>query len=103
MNALRFLQTVQRAKDYPDCYYVEGFALSKIGAWLPHAWIAAASLNVIDLTWDEPESHQYFGVKFTDRQHARVFLSKGDGIDSLFSMGVPANIEAVLMTSADTA
>ncbi|GBG14820.1 pilus assembly protein PilM [Novimethylophilus kurashikiensis] len=45
-----------------DLIYVEGVALRLIP--VPHAWLVTLDGDVIDPTWQSPETCQYFGLAF---------------------------------------
>ncbi|MBP2477693.1 hypothetical protein JOF53_006565 [Crossiella equi] len=52
------------AARHPGLYYVEGYALDRIGFAHPHAWCVDETGTVHDNTWEEP-GLAYAGLPFT--------------------------------------
>lgn len=58
--------------------YCEGYAFRKgFGFLIHHAWAVDNDGNAIDITWDNPEECEYFGVTFSDEVLTRELLANG--------------------------
>ena len=55
--------------------YVEGYAFFHIPIY--HAWCLDENDKVVDPTWDNPETHAYFGVAFNTDWAMKQMLQRG--------------------------
>lgn len=78
-----------------DWLYVEGYASSKkVGVPLLHAWNVTKEGKLVDATWNEPETTEYFGVAFNRKSMGR-WLAK-QKYYGLLDSGIGLNIELML-------
>lgn len=71
-----FSNALHLALDDEDLTYVEGYAQSPM---IPtsHAWVIDRNGEVIDPTWDTPESNGYFGIAFDTEFALRLVDQQG--------------------------
>lgn len=51
--------------DDDELVYTEGYGLRpSLGLLIYHAWCVTPDGKVVDPTWDDPETCQYFGIEF---------------------------------------
>ena len=80
--------------------YVEGYASSgKLGIPLLHAWNVTKDGKLVDATWDEPETSEYFGVAFNKTDMSRWLVKLGHY--GLLDTGLGLNVELMLGMDPD--
>lgn len=85
-----------------DWFYVEGYASSaKLGIPLLHAWNVTKDGKLVDATWEEPETTEYFGVAFNKIDMSRWLVKLGHY--GLLDTGLGLNVELMLGMDPDLA
>jgi hypothetical protein len=59
-----FRNSIMFVQDNPGYTYVEGFAMMEVGVVTQHAWCIDEHDVVMDVTWENPEKCQYYGIPF---------------------------------------
>lgn len=80
---LCFMNATQTFLERDDLDYCEGigFIPSLPGFAFLHAWCVDATGNVVDPTWDRPESCRYYGVRFPRGAYTRhIFRTRVYGV-----------------------
>ncbi len=70
-----FCNAFDLALDNPDLTYVEGYAKTGRQPEVLHAWVVDKSNRVVDNTWDNPESNEYFGIPL-DRLYVEDIITR---------------------------
>jgi hypothetical protein len=59
-----FRNSANFVEENPGYIYVEGFAMMELGVVTQHAWCIDDEGIVLDVTWENPEHCQYYGIPF---------------------------------------
>lgn len=90
-NAAEFvIENADYVKGKHPYIYVEGYALKpRLGVLIHHAWAEDEHGNVIDLTWEDPETALYYGVSFSlDDLRDELLKNQVYGLLDLFAGGL---------------